>query len=212
MQRIIHICIYTLLMITWITAVVTILGLLKLWMDPDATDLPYLGWLVTAVILEAVGMIFVITKKGLKYFPKVHHNKSEEDTIQFMNKFISSGTSAIIVSNRASWMDTREFLEILHARCKKDVLFKIITAQDLPDSLKAKLPSNNIEYYVTKLLPPESRFTLLNSNRTGAERLAIARGTHPDHEISVFDSNSGPQVIAMAKDIVRYATELSTNA
>jgi len=39
--------------------------------------------------------------------------------------------------------------------------------------------------------------------------LAIARGSHPDHEITIFDNNSGPQIVAMAKDIIRKSKALS---
>ncbi len=56
---------------------------------------------------------------------------------------------------------------------------------------------------------PEARFTLVNGDRSGAEKLAIARGVHPDHVITIFDNNSGPQIIAMAKDIIRKSKKLS---
>ena len=45
----------------------------------------------------------------------------------------------------------------------------------------------------------------------GGETLAIARGTHPAHEITVFDANAGPQMIAMAKDIIRKCKEVPAN-
>jgi hypothetical protein len=57
--------------------------------------------------------------------------------------------------------------------------------------------------------PPEARFTLVNGHRSGAEKLAIARGGHPEHEITIFDNNSGPQIIAMAKDIIRKSKALA---
>jgi hypothetical protein len=50
---------------------------------------------------------------------------------------------------------------------------------------------------------------LVNAGRSGAERLAIARGTHPNHEITIFDNSSGPQIIALAKDIIRRTKALS---
>ncbi len=49
----------------------------------------------------------------------------------------------------------------------------------------------------------------MNGDRSGAEKLAIARGVHPEHEITIFDSNSGPQIIAMAKDIIRKSRALA---
>ena len=77
--------------------------------------------------------------------------------------------------------------------------------------LREKL--NGASFIVTKeSVSPEARFTLVNGDRSGAEKLAIARGVHPDHEITIFDNNSGPQIIAMAKDIIRKSKELSNAA
>ena len=51
--------------------------------------------------------------------------------------------------------------------------------------------------------------TLINSNRSGSERLAIAKGIYPEHEITIFDSYSGPQIIGMAKDIIRKSERIA---
>ena len=76
--------------------------------------------------------------------------------------------------------------------------------------MKIALLQRHFKFYVTKEKnPPESRFTLVDGHRSGAERLAIARGGHPEHEITTFDNNSGPQIIAMAKDIIRKSKELA---
>lgn len=120
-----------------------------------------------------------------------------------MQHFILSGTSATIVSNRVSWLASNsELIEILKSKAQAGIRIEIITPHPLPDELRNAL--TNVSLIVTKEAnPPEARFTLINGDRSGAERLAIARGVHPEHEITNSDNNSGPQIIAMARDMIR---------
>jgi len=87
---------------------------------------------------------------------------------------------------------------------KKGTRFEILTVQAVDPALKKKLQDTGVRFFLVKDdVVPEARFTLVNADRSGAEKLAIARGTHPNHEITVFDNSSGPQIIGLAKDIVR---------
>jgi hypothetical protein len=89
-------------------------------------------------------------------------------------------------------------------RSQKGARFEIITAQQVDASLRKRLQPVGVHFFVLNdHTAPEARFTLINAGRSGAEKLAIARGTHPNHEITIFDNESGPQIIALAKDIVR---------
>jgi hypothetical protein len=128
-----------------------------------------------------------------------------------MESFISTGTSATVVSNRVSCLaGDDKLISILQSKIEKGTRIEIITPNEVPEVLREKL--NGASFIVTReKVSPEARFTLVNGDRSGAEKLAIARGVHPDHEITIFDNNSGPQIIAMAKDIIRKSKEL-TNA
>lgn len=93
---------------------------------------------------------------------------------------------------------------------KNGTLLEIITPEEVAADIRQPLNDAGVKFYVTgDTIPPEARFTLVNGHRSGAERLAIARGGHPEHEITIFDNSSGPQIIAMAKDIIRKSKELA---
>jgi hypothetical protein len=126
-----------------------------------------------------------------------------------MEDFISTGTSATVVSNRVSWLvGDDKLISILQSKIENGTRIEIITPDDVPEVLKENL--KGASFIVTEeSISPEARFTLVNGDRSGAEKLAIARGVHPDHEITIFDNNSGPQIIAMAKDIIRKSKRLS---
>jgi hypothetical protein len=145
----------------------------------------------------------MLAKKGMKYLPDSQTDKKLEDTLKFMENFILMGTSATIVSNRVSWLSgDPKLISVLQSKIESGKRIEIITPKDVGESLKSKL--EGASFTVTnEELSPEARFTLINGDRSGAEKLAIARGVHPEHEITIFDNNSGPQIIAMAKDIIR---------
>ena len=126
-----------------------------------------------------------------------------------MEDFISTGTSATVVSNRVSWLSgNQNLINILQKKIESGTRIDIITPSEVSQTLKENL--NGASFIVTgEDISPDARFTLVNGDRCGAEKLAIARGVHPDHEITIFDNNSGPQIIAMAKDIIRKSRELS---
>ena len=186
-----------------------IVGLGYVWFFSDKSELPHLSWLITSVIAEIITVVLMLAKKGMKYLPDTQTDKKPEDTLKFMENFISMGTSASVVSNRVSWLsgDSR-LISILQSKIKSGTRIEIITPKEVGGSLRSQL--NGASFIVTnEKLSPEARFTLINGDRSGAEKLAIARGVHPDHEITIFDNNSGPQIIAMAKDIIRKSKDMA---
>jgi len=209
MQNLVKHTLYLFLWITGITALLAIVGLAYVWFFSEKTELPHLGWIITAVIAEMVTVVLMLAKKGMKYLPDTQTDKEPKDTLKFMEKFISAGTSATIVSNRVSWLSSDEkLISTLKSKIESGTRIEIITPKDVPDGVKSSL--QGASFIVThEDSPPEARFTLVNGERAGAEKLAIARGVHPDHEITIFDNNSGPQIIAMAKDIIRKSKDLS---
>jgi hypothetical protein len=209
MQRLVKHALYVFLIITALTAFMTLAGIGYTWFFSEAKVLPNLEWLIGSVIVEVIAVILMLAKKGLKYLPDTHTDKELKDTLKFMASFISTGTSATVVSNRVSWLvGDDKLVSILQSKAEKGTRIEIITPNQVPEVLREKL--SGASFIVTKEnVAPDARFTLVNGDRSGAERLAIARGVHPDHEITIFDNNSGPQIIAMAKDIIRKSKELA---
>ncbi len=215
MQKILKHTIYIFLTIFACTAIISLGALVYLWINSDnesaVKDLPYLGWLLSIIIVQVVGVVVLIAKKGLKYLPDIVVNKTESETLQFMKKFIDSGSSVIIVSNRLAWLRKSDPIkDDIIAMAKNGTSLEVITPSKVSDDVRIQLEEAGVVFFVTKeKLPPEARFTLVNGDRSGAEKLAIARGGHPDHEIIIFDNSSGPQIIAMAKDIIRKSKQLA---
>jgi len=177
-------------------------------------SLPYLGTLVTALLIEAIAVVFLFVRSGLKYLPEVKVHKTEPDTFRFMTQLLTFGTSVTIVSNRLSLLIRSDsFREAVMRKAEEGTEFEFITRLTVPENIRLPLEHLGARFYVTgDENPPQARFTLVNAARAGGETLAIARGTHPAHEITIFDASSGPQMIAMAKDIVRKSKSIAANA
>ena len=130
-----------------------------------------------------------------------------------MKNFVTSGSTVQIVSSRLSWIkNSNELFNEIKKKAMEGTLVEVITPKPVEEDIRNELNTAGILFYVTnETTSPEARFTLVNGNRSGAERLAIARGSHPEHEVTIFDNHSGPQIIGMAKDIIRKSKE-SANA
>lgn len=215
MQVVIKHAIYVFLVIFFLTMLLCIGALGFLWYSTvngsTATDLPYLRWLLGAGLVEVIGVVVLFAKKGLKYLPEVEVNSGEAQTLEFMKKFISSGSSVTIVSNRVAWLGKSDPIkDSIRDMARNGTSLEVITPAGVANDIRAPLEKAGVVFHVTgEDIPPEARFTLVNGHRSGAEKLAIARGGHPEHEITIFDNNSGPQIIAMAKDIIRKSKELA---
>lgn len=211
MQKLIKIGLYIFYGIFVTTALLTVLGMGYLWFGNKQTkDLPYLSWLASTLLAEVIGVIIAFVKRGVHYLPEVKTNKNSGETNKFMGEFIAHGSTVTIVSNRLAWLTSAPDVhqEIIE-RASQGVRFEIITATDVDAGQRLPLQDAGVQFYVTGPTHiPEARFTLINGGRSGAERLAIARGTHPNHEITIFDTNSGPQIIGLAKDIIKKSKAL----
>lgn len=216
-QSIIKITLYFFLGITVFTALLAIGGIIYTWTTIYSDEnqvvqffnLPYLKELVTLCLIEIIGISILFVKKGFKYIPQIKNNSKVDETLAFMQEFVGMGTSATIVSNRVSWLIKNEnLLKILNQKIEDGIKLEIITPSEVSHQIKSSL-AGAIFIVTNEKLPPEGRFTLINGDRTGCEKLAIAKGVHPEHEITIFDHNSGPQIIAMAKDIICKSKELA---
>ena len=202
MYKIIKVSIIIFMIITLITAILTLVGIFYIWFVNNEHKLLYIGSFVI-LILQITGITILFVKKGLRYFPEVVINKKKEQTFNFLGEFITQGTSATVVSNHLSWLvKNNSLIDTLNESIKKGLTIEIITPQPIKEEIQKKLP--DVTFIVTnEINPSEARFTLINGNRSGAERLAIPNGVHPELESTIFDNVSCPQIIAMAKDIIK---------
>jgi hypothetical protein len=212
MLKIVKTVLYTFILIFFLTTLLSIIGLAYLWFSPSASarsDLPYLGSIVTASILEVIAVVIMLAKKGFRYLPHVENHKTEADTLSFMRDFVTSGSTVQIVSSRLAWIrNSQGLIDAVKKKAREGTSVEVITPNPVEDDIRKDLEQAGIRFFVTNEdSTPEARFTLVNGNRSGAERLAIARGSHPEHEVTVFDNHSGPQIIGMAKDIIRKSKE-----
>jgi len=215
MQKLLKTTIYIFLGIFTATAILTIVGLGYLWFGGKWKEAPpYLGWLLSILLAEVIGVVIMVGKRGLGYLPEIKVNRSRAETDSFMKDFIAHGSSVTIVSNRLAWLiDAKEVQGEIARRTKSGTRFEVITSQPVVAAVREPLEQLGVRFIVTGAQDiPEARFTLINADRSGAERLAIAKGTHPNHEITIFDSNSGPQIVGLAKDIVRKSKSLANAA
>jgi hypothetical protein len=215
MQKLLKTTIYIFLAIFTATAVLTVVGLGYLWFGGKWKEVPpYLGWLLGILLAEVIGVVVMVGKRGLLYLPDIKINHSRSETDSFMKDFIAHGSSVTIVSNRLAWLiDAQEVQGEIARRANSGTRFEIITSQPVAAAVRQPLEQVGVHFIITGAQDiPEARFTLINADRSGAERLAIAKGTHPNHEITIFDSNSGPQIIGLAKGIVRKSRNLANAA
>lgn len=219
MQNAIKHTYYVILWVFAASAALCLTGVTYIWFlqpavgESKQTDLPYLNVLLPSLIIEAAGVVFLLVKRGMRYLPDTETNKKASETFRFMCDYVKRGTTVTIVSNRLSLLtQSPEFLKEVDEGAKRGQRFEIITPKLVDEKVRKPLERVGVIFIVTnEASPPEARFTLVNGERSGGERLAISRGTHPDHEITIFDSNSGPHMIAMAKDIIR-KSKLLANA
>jgi hypothetical protein len=216
MQNAIRVTYYAILLVFVASAILCLCGVTYIWFLPAAgtarlKDLPYLNVLFTSLIVEAIAVVFLFVKRGIKYLPDTETNKNEAETFRFMCDFVKRGTTVTIVSNRLSLLtQSPSFFKEVQEGALNGKQFEVITPKPVDEKVRTPLARAGVRFIITNEdFPPEARFTLVNADRAGGERLAIARGTHPDHEITIFDSNSGPHMIAMAKDIIRKSKHLA---
>ncbi|BBO81572.1 hypothetical protein DSCO28_21380 [Desulfosarcina ovata subsp. sediminis] len=217
MLKIVKIALYSFIIVFFLTTLLALSGLGYLWFSPEASsraDLPYLGSLVTTAILEVIAVVVMLVKKGFRYLPHVENHKTEAITLSFMKNFVTSGSTVQIVSSRLSWIrNSPELMDSVKKKAREGASVEVITPSPVEDDIRNELEQEGIRFFVTnEETAPEARFTLVNGNRSGAERLAIARGSHPEHEVTIFDNHSGPQIIGMAKDIIRKSKEKANAA
>jgi hypothetical protein len=190
-------------------------GLIWQWFFQNGkAEMPHFQWLLGITLADIAGIVIVIAKKGIGYLPETKTMKSEEETLAFLTQFISLGSSASIFSNRVSWLKHSDALmKEIAKKVSMGKRIEIITPDTVQDDIRIPLSDAGVIFIVTnEQIAPESRFTLINADRNGSEKLAIAKGVHPEHEITVFDSRSGPHIIGMAKSIIRKSKEMANAA
>ena len=70
-------------------------------------------------------------------------------------------------------------MDSVKKKAREGASVEVITPNPVEDDIRNELEQAGIRFFVTNEdTAPEARFTLVNGNRSGAERLAIARGSH----------------------------------
>ncbi|MFT4551392.1 MAG: hypothetical protein ACI9S8_000002 [Chlamydiales bacterium] len=152
----------------------------------------------------AEGSISIILTKiltNIYYFkkgPKVHFCKDVEQINKFLGEFLLNGSNAKVISKDASWMN-KEFLKELN---NKNVDIELFTHEAIDPKIEVIMAKSGITNHVTNFPTAKSRFTLLNSGKGVGQALAISRKLIPEHEITVYTSETGAQFLAMAEDII----------
>jgi hypothetical protein len=193
------------------SAIVTLLGVAYLlWKEPVPTP-TYMEWLIGSCICQTVAVLVFIVRKGVSYIPDIHACRDREKNRRFLKEFIERGSTVQIVSRDISWIQSSDDMQkSIISRSLAGTRIEIFTPQEITDSVRHPLEEAGICFFVTgEDTSPEARFTLINGSNCGAEQLAIAKGSYPHREITVFDSVSGPQIIGMAKDIIRRSKDMA---
>ncbi len=150
------------------------------------------GSIVAGVPLAGASVGLLIS---LNNAPEITLCTSEADIKKFMRNFISAGSTAHIASFGLSWVRADNTMkEFLTQYVREGKHMTILAAG--PTELTRDLDAQGI----TMLLYPKDvedvpRFTIINMNRRGAERVAVAREGLPNHWIDIYSVKHHPQVI-----------------
>lgn len=187
-----------------ITALLTICGIGYLWFVNPTVELPYLETLFVILIVEIIGVCLIVLKSSISFMPKTKIYKEPKDVNEFLLNFAMRGSSVEFVSNRASWISSDEELKS-QLISKVQGGSKVTILSPIKPMGSDELEKQGIDFInsFSNNYTPNARFTLINSSRQGAEELAIAVGSFPEHKVYVFNGQNSPYIIAMAKDIVK---------
>lgn len=162
---------------------------------------PIKGTLWGLCITQVVGLVLRWQKGG--FLPRTEkHFRDPKKINPYLNRFISGGSDIVIFSNTFSWVN-KELQGILRAKADggQSVTLYAPKANKKINYLERNFGVTVINYSSLKIMP-RVRFTLLDRNRAGAERLAIGQGDPTNFRISEFTSGRDPQVVAMASMLV----------
>ena len=189
-----------------ISFLLTVIGIVVVWVRGSLNKLPYLDLLVGLTMVETAGVVIGIARGDVKLnneeSGKILNCKTQKQINSFMKNFISRGSRIDIFSGSLSWVaedgDIKDFLIEKSYACEVNVFLPRLNdiAQELKDNGVNVYEYHEIEYI------PRARFTLLNRGRPGAEVLAISNGTLPKHRIVEYEASNSPMLIAAASDLV----------
>ena len=157
-----------------------------------------------AALATELAVLAIVGLRNLNGKVRESIHKDDASINGFMRQFIGQGSTVDIVSHRLAWAERDPAMAtFLHEQVTgSGVAMSIYVADDTSQ------PVVDLQHVGVNVFrhPPgmESypRFTLLNRDRPGGGRLAIANGAVPDHGISVFEEKHHPQVIALAKALL----------
>jgi hypothetical protein len=160
MQNAIKTTYYVILWVFGASAALCLAGVVYIWfLQPADTtiklvDLPYLKILFGSPIVEAIGVVFLFVKRGMKYLPDTETNKDEAQTFRFMCEYIKQGTTVTIVSNRLSLLtQSPEFFQHVEKEARKGKRVEVITPKPIAESVRKPLESVGV-HLLSRTKPP----------------------------------------------------------
>ena len=160
--------------------------------------------LLVIPVMSFFCVYFPINKMIKNHIPEDICCKNRKEIYNFMEQFISTSTSRVtIVSNSLNWLNELEAKNVKYEIFKKinaGIQIEIIVS-DIQANLENELKSHHALIYKRELRPM-SRFTVINSSKPNAAKLAIAKGSIPNHMISVYTYNDNSHIIDLALDMI----------
>lgn len=187
-----------------LTGILTFTGVIYIWFINTEVELPFLGAMFSALIVETIGVCILVLKSTANFMPKTKIYKTKNEINSFLSEFALRGSSVEFVSNRASWLVSDKDLQNKLIKKSRSGNKVAVMSAIKPENI-SELEENGVEFVnsISNKYTPSARFTLINSTRQGAEELAISMGNFPNHKVYIFDGQNSPYIIAMAKDIIK---------
>jgi len=199
-----HALLYTIFLLTFLAS--TVLSFLAL-LSIVTIEQPYKGTLWSICIVQVLGLVLAWARGGRLE----KHFSNPIEVNKYLLTFIQGGSDIVIFSNTFAWLDDK--IEHILRQKSSAGHSVVLYAPQLNEKLN-RLQGTGIAVRVYKSLNlvPRVRFTLLDRNRAGSERLAVGQGDPSDFRVSQFRASHDPQVVAMASMIVEFVDTCITGA
>lgn len=186
--------------IVQLSAYASIVGL-YLTVKPLSEPRPLGHWIAILVFgVLAFSLLYREIRDQLSVRTKTF--SSDRGIKNYMCKWISSPGRTVVFSRDLSWGSEGKTREILLRKSKRSELTIFLEAPT-PLSDELKKAGANIQVYGQTGFVPESRFTIVGSDKQGA-RVAVGLLENGKHVVYQFESGQHP-IFALAKDLTKLA-------
>lgn len=164
---------------------------------------------ISTIAITCVAVFLGVKRVVHKIIPPTIVCSTNDEILKFMTSFIKDATSTVtIASNSMNWL-SEDSNDSTETKNLKKELLNIINNKKNVEIIANRIPSElnfdtNIQIYKRNIVPL-SRFTIINSSRSNAAKMAIAKGALPNHQISVYTYDNNEHIINLALDIIQQA-------